>query len=85
MSDPTHADIQRDLGRMEAGLEALKSAMKQGFDDIKSELRDIKEDVEALKAAEAARSGAFKFGHWLMGALTTLGGGSLLAWLFHWK
>ena len=54
----THTDLSRDMGRVEASLEALEKAMMQGFEDIKSELKDIKADVEALKAAEHKRKGA---------------------------
>jgi hypothetical protein len=61
---------------MEAGLEALKSAMKQGFDDIKSDLRDIKDDVDALKAAENQRKGALAIMAVAAGAV-----GSVVTWI----
>lgn len=54
----THTDLSRDMGRVEASLEALEKAMMQGFQDIKDELRVIKADVEALKQAESKRKGA---------------------------
>lgn len=69
MTGPNHADLQRDMGRVEAGLEALEKMMEQGFKDIKAELRDIKTDVEALKTAESQRKGAFQLGHWVIGII----------------
>ena len=55
---PNHTDLSRDMGRVEASLEALEGIVRQGFQDIKDELKDIKTDVEALKAAENKRKGA---------------------------
>lgn len=54
----THTDLSRDMGRVEASLEALEKVVSQGFQDIKDELRVIKQDVEALKVAENKRKGA---------------------------
>lgn len=45
---------------MEASLESLEKVVSQGFQEIKDELRAIKTDVEALKAAETERRGAWK-------------------------
>ena len=72
MTQPNHTDLQRDMGRVEASLEALEKAMAQGFKDIKEELRAIKSDVETLKTAESKRTGAFALGHWLVGAVSGL-------------
>lgn len=58
MTQPNHTDLSRDMGRVEASLEALEKAMMQGFEDIKTELKVIKADVEVLKAAENKRKGA---------------------------
>jgi hypothetical protein len=58
MTQPNHTDLSRDMGRVEASLEALEGIVRQGFQDIKDELKDIKTDVEALKAAENKRKGA---------------------------
>ena len=58
MSPPNHTDLSRDMGRVEASLEALEGIVKQGFQEIKDELRVIKSDVEVLKAAENKRKGA---------------------------
>jgi hypothetical protein len=60
MTTPSHSDLHRDFGRMEAGLESLEKVVSQGFQEIKDELRAIKTDVEALKAAETERRGAWK-------------------------
>ncbi len=60
MSGTTHTDLHRDFGRMEASLESLEKVVSQGFQEIKDELRAIKTDVEALKAAETERRGAWK-------------------------
>lgn len=70
----THTDLSRDMGRVEASLEALEKAMMQGFQDIKDELRVIKADVELLKQAENKRKGA-------LGALMVFSGfvGGLIA------
>jgi len=53
-----HTDLSRDMGRVEASLEALEGIVKQGFQDIKDELKVIKTDVEALEASENKRKGA---------------------------
>lgn len=58
MTQPNHTDLSRDMGRVEASLEALEKVVSQGFQDIKDELRAIKTDVEALKVAENKRKGA---------------------------
>ena len=55
MNPPNHTDLSRDMGRVEASLEALEKVVSQGFQDIKDELRAIKTDVEALKQAEHKR------------------------------
>jgi hypothetical protein len=60
MSGPTHTDLSRDFGKMEAGLEALEKVVKQGFTDVKDELKAIKSDVELLKADRLERKGAMK-------------------------
>ena len=72
MNQPTHGDIQRDLGRMEgktdamgARLDRLEKAVADGFDRIDARLAKI-------EAAESQRSGAFKLGHWLFVAATGL-------------
>ena len=74
MTAPNHTDLSRDMGRVEASLEALEKAMMQGFQDIKDELKVIKTDVEALKQAENKRKGA-------LGALMVFSGfvGGLIA------
>jgi len=58
VSGPDHSDLSRDMGRVEASLEALEGIVKQGFQDIKDELKAIKTDVELLKQAENKRKGA---------------------------
>jgi len=58
VTQPNHTDLSRDMGRVEASLEALEKVVSQGFQDIKDELRAIKTDVEALKQAENKRKGA---------------------------
>ena len=74
MNPPNHTDLSRDMGRVEASLEALEKAMMQGFQDIKDELKVIKADVEALKVSENKRKGA-------LGALMVFSGfvGGLIA------
>lgn len=65
MTSPTHGDIQRDIGGLETGLEALKDAMEKGFQrqtedvrEVKRELVDIRKDIAELKLAESQRKGA---------------------------
>ena len=58
MTPPNHTDLSRDMGRVEASLEALEKVVSQGLQDIKDELRVIKADVELLKVAENKRKGA---------------------------
>lgn len=67
-----HSELQRDMGRMEAGLDAVKEAMQQGFKqtgdriaEVKDELADMRTDIAALKEAESKRKGA-------MGALAVV-------------
>ena len=63
----THVDLQRDIGRMEAGLEALEKAVSKGFSDakadfieLKGEIADLKKEVSDLRRAETERKGAWK-------------------------
>jgi len=68
----THTDLSRDMGRVEASLEALEKVVTQGFQDIKDELRVIKADVEALKMTESQRKGVFQAGHWVIGIISAV-------------
>lgn len=78
----TNTDLQRDMGRVEASLEALEKIVSKGFEDIKGELHDLKQEVAALKLAESQRKGAFSLGQWLIGAI---GGGVALLVQHFWK
>lgn len=56
----THTDLQRDMGRVEASLEALEKVVSQGFSEIKAEIVDLKKEVADLRRAETERKGAWK-------------------------
>ena len=69
MSQTTNTDLQRDMGRVEASLEALEKIVSKGFEEVKTELHDLKQEVSELKLAESQRKGAFSLGQWLVGAI----------------
>lgn len=56
MSDPTHGDIQRDLGRMEgkadamgARLDRLEKIIEDGFSEVRREIAELKSDKAERK------------------------------------
>lgn len=49
MNPPNHTDLSRDMGRVEASLEALEKAMMQGFKDTKEGQREIKGELETIR------------------------------------
>lgn len=61
MTQPNHTELQRDMGRMEATLEALEKAVTQGFEDIKSDMRVMRADIAELKLAEGKRGAVERF------------------------
>lgn len=73
MNAPNHADIHRDLGKVEAGLEALKDMVKQGFSDTNDRLEKLETRMAAMETKESERKGAFQLGHWLVGAISAFG------------
>lgn len=69
MTQPTHGEIQRDMGRMEgkqdamgARLDRLEKMIEEGFSELRNDIAD-------LKSAESKRSGAFAIGHWIVGII----------------
>ena len=70
--NPSHNDLHRDIGRMEAGLEALKEIVSEGFKGTGDRLDKVEQRLAALEGQESERKGAFRLGHWLVGAISGL-------------
>lgn len=71
MSGPDHAELARDMGKMEAGLEALKDVVTKGFNEMKAEIRENRKETKdslekvetrllALETVESQRKGALR-------------------------
>lgn len=56
----SHDDLHRDIGRMEAGLEALKDIVREGFKGTDSRLDKVEKRLAALESKETERKGAWK-------------------------
>lgn len=54
MTTPTHTDLSRDMGRMEAGLDALKEIVREGFKDTREEIAALRKEVKSLRAEQEA-------------------------------
>lgn len=74
MSDPTHGDIQRDMGRMEgkqdamgARLDRLEKIIEAGFEKVDEGFEKISERLTVLEADKAERKG-------MLVALAAIGG-----------
>jgi len=67
MTQPSHSDLQRDVGRlegrfaaMEKRLDHLEKAVNDGFDKVASGIDKIDKRLAAIEAKEAERKGAWK-------------------------
>ncbi len=67
MTQPSHSDLQRDVGRlegrfaaMEKRLDHLEKAVNDGFDKVASGIEKIDRRLAAIEAKEAERKGAWK-------------------------
>lgn len=67
MTQPSHYDIQRDLGRVEgrqaamgAQLEKLEKAVDEGFREVTESLEAINARLGKIETAETERKGAWK-------------------------
>lgn len=91
MTQATHNDIQRELGRLETMQEALDSRMDRfekivtdGFEKIDKKIDSISERITELEAAENKRSGAWTIGDRLLaaiGAVVFLAFSTALSWV----
>ena len=67
MTQPSHSDLQRDVGRlegrfaaMEKRLDHLEKAVNDGFDKVAGGIEKIDKRLAAIEAKEAERKGAWK-------------------------
>jgi len=67
MIQPTHGDIQRDLGRMEGKSDAMVGRLDRLEKIIEDGFRELREDIAELKTAESQRKG-------VLATLVTVGG-----------
>jgi|GEM_PF-1219092 len=58
MNQPTHGDIQRDLGRMEGKSDAMGARLDRLEKIIEDGFAEVRSDIAELKAAENQRRGA---------------------------
>ena len=64
---PSHSDLQRDVGRVEGTLSAvekrmdrLESTVTEGFEKVEQGLSKIDRRLASIEAKEAERKGAWK-------------------------
>jgi hypothetical protein len=91
MNAPTHADIARDLGRVETLQEAMTDRMDRfeklvtdGFDKLDSKLDKFSDRLAALEATEQKRSGAWSASEKVLasiGGVVLLIGGAVVSWI----
>lgn len=67
MTQPSHSDLQRDVGRlegrfaaMEKRLDHLEKAVNDGFDKVAGGIEKIDKRLAAIEAKELERKGAWK-------------------------
>ena len=67
MTQPSHFDLQRDVGRlegrfvaMEKRLDHLEKAVNDGFDKVAGGIEKIDKRLAAIEAKELERKGAWK-------------------------
>lgn len=56
----SHDDLHRDMGKVEAGLEALKEIVRDGFKGTDTRLDRVEQRLAALEAKETERKGVWK-------------------------
>ena len=82
MTGPDHADLQRDMGRVEGKQDAMGARLDRLEKIIEDGFREIRKDIADLKAAESQRKGA-------LAVLVAVGGavgGAIWALIEHiWK
>lgn len=83
MTQSTHNDLQRSLGRVEGSQEAmgarmdkLEQAVEDGFEKLFTKLDGIDTRIKAIETTEAQRSGAWKV---IVPVVTVLS--SVVTWL----
>lgn len=69
MTVPTHSDLQRDLGRMEATTEAMESRLDRIERLLEEGFKELREEIASLKTREAERSALEKAAVWLAGII----------------
>ena len=79
---PTHDDIQRDIGRLEGKQDAMGQRLDRLEQMISEGFTEIRREIGELKTAENRRSGAFALGQWLAGLI---GAGAALQEPHFWK
>jgi CHASE3 domain sensor protein len=67
MTQPTHSDLQRDVGRiegafaaMEKRMDTLEKTVTEGFEKVSDGLDKIDRRLATIEAKEAERKGAWK-------------------------
>lgn len=83
MTTPSHTDLHRDFGKMEAGLEALKEVVREGFQETNDRLHKVETRLASLEQSEHRRAGIIGAGKWVWGILTAAGAAIGGAWLSH--
>lgn len=79
MTQPTHSDLQRDFGRMEGSVAAMKERMDHlektvadGFEKVGAGLDKIDKRLATIEAREAERKGAWKVIALVAGAVSAV-------------
>ena len=56
----SHDDLHRDMGKVEAGLEALKEIVRDGFTGTNARIERVEARLAALEEKETERKGVWK-------------------------
>lgn len=70
MTQPTHTDLQRDVGKMEGRMDALDRAMSEGFKRIEDALSKIDGRLDTIDTRESERKGAWRVIAWVSGGVS---------------
>ena len=72
MTVPTHLDLQRDLGRMEATADAMGARLDRIERLIEEGFKELREEIGTLKARDAERGALEKAAAWIAGIVGAL-------------
>lgn len=82
MTSPTHTDLHRDIGGLEATVDGMEKRLDRIEKAIEDGFRELRKDIADLKLKDGQRSALEKAAVWLAGVI----GAALMAVADHlWK